>query len=484
LTLPALRELVPILLAAAAGPAPGTDPPELGLDRRTTLAGPEQDVLARWRLAQAVGEAPLAFGTWRGHPDWRDTSGWNIGDSANPLVISPRGGLDCRSTSGDQAKSTEFGARAWGSHGNLAFAAEVRAFTEFHSDPQAASFDREFVDRSTQGDLSDQTFTSYSRYRATVEWQTQVGTFAFRREPLHWGPGSWENLALNRESIPFPSFQWSADFGNASIETVYGILSQGKNGQYADSGARKTLYAHRYEWRPVPWMCMGASEILVVVGREMPEAIIPVAPLFAQKGEGEESSNNGEIAFDLAVRRWGVLWYGEFLVDDMQEPTRLFDSYWGNRWGAMCGATTGGEFARGLSWDATAEWSHVEPWVYTHYRRNSAQISNLESPLGNPEGPNSRTLRVEAGLGSGSWRIGAGLKLAWKGTDSGSSILDTVEGKSLSQMETKSYLAGVRRPKVLPAFSLWKRWRHLALSGGVDCMHGPMLLRARLLTWL
>ena len=54
--------------------------------------------------------------------------------------------------------------------------------------------------------------------------------------------------------------------------------------------------------------------------------MLPVIPLFMIKTTQVERSNNGNLAFDASWRLPGRLRiYSEFLIDDIQSPTALFD---------------------------------------------------------------------------------------------------------------------------------------------------------------
>ena len=87
------------------------------------------------------------------------------------------------------------------------------------------------------------------------------------------------------------------------------------------------------------------------------------------------------------------------------------------------------------------EYARIEPFVYSHFRENSAQIANLERPLGNQSGPNSQTIdwllysrfeqRIVFGIHN-HW--------LWKGTDFGSDINDATPNLHIA--EKKSFLRG------------------------------------------
>jgi hypothetical protein len=105
--------------------------------------------------------------------------------------------------------------------------------------------------------------------------------------------------------------------------------------------------------------------------------------------------DNKALSFDCNVAfPDNFRWYGELFIDDMLNPWSLFFSNdWGNKWALDIG---GQYFTNVLSRDVTAsaEFSRVEPWVYTHFYGGSHRYDNFNECLGAPLGPNSDLLSL------------------------------------------------------------------------------------------
>ncbi|MBK9576264.1 MAG: hypothetical protein IPK50_00020 [Fibrobacterota bacterium] len=454
-------------------------PTPVELERHRTLLNPGAQSVLGLRAAQAGGGSPLAFGLVR-EDSTRAPSGWNLGSGQIPLWIEPVAALEARLAGDtDRVVASEGGVRASGRLGSLWFSTDARIFVEDHTDLQVASWDGEAIDRSEEGDLSNATFTSWARYRSAVEWSSPIGALGFRKDAPHWGPGVRGNLALNGKGIAFPHMYWQGQFGSVSIESMWGSLSIDGEGQYRLTHDTRSLYAHRYEWRPVADFSVGISEILILHNQESIASLVPFVPLFIEKGGTVERENNGSIAFDLAWRRWQCLFHAEFLIDDMQEPTSLFsDRYWGNRWASNLGVVWSAPSAGKNTWTAASlEWTRVEPWIYTHFQPGSAQALHMGRPIGNQDGPNSQSIRAQ-----GEWRglrqgVSLGGRAFWKGGDEGSSVTDTVGARS---RRGKSFLAGVDTPEWIPEMEAWKKIGWVALHTMASWEGNALTLRLRL----
>lgn len=457
-------------------------PARVEWDRPKTLLGQGFGRLAEWRASQALGEKDLRFGLVRDDADSSWRSALNFGSESSPLWFGPVSGVELRSVGDtDRVAQWEGGVRAMGRKGALWFSTDARIFTERHTDDAAASWDGEVVDHSTQGQLSHATFTSFSRYRATVEWATDIGAFGIRREPIHWGPGRFGNLVFNNEAIPFPYAYWQGDFGSVSLEAIWGALTIDGIGDYRRTHDTRSVYGHRYEWRPVPDLELGISEQLILFNQQSVTGLVPFVPLFIDKGETAERENNGNIAFDAAFRKWNCLFYGEFLIDDMQEPTSLFsDQYWGNRWASLLGVSWAKRRPDRSLVSVGLEWSRVEPWVYTHFAPNSAQALNQGAPLGNPDGPNSQSIHWDVAYHAPTYGGSLDLKARWKGTDLGSSATDTIGSNTRSG---KVFLAGIDRPDWEPGLKVWKSFQNVSIQGEAILVDDAWTGSVRTLVW-
>lgn len=379
------------------------------------------------------------------------------------LSVSPLAGYEYRYM-GERANAFDGGILAMGSSGPISFYLDARMFTELHERADHPSFDREFVERQDEKASGTIAYSSYSRFRSNLSWDLPWGRFTVARDAAHWGPGLFSNLVFNENAVPFNQLTFTTHLGPVSVRTLYGRLAVDTNWEADTAGLTRSIYAHRYEWRAHPNVLLGVSEQLVLHKREAPFAFVPVVPLYAAKAVENEQLNNGNIAGDIAYRFPGIgTLYSEFLIDDMQSPTSLFDDYWGNKWGWLAG----GHWVRnwsGRTEGLVAEYSRVEPWVYTHKAPKASQTENFGQPLGNPLGPNSQAMILKAYLRSDdSWYLSLRLDLDWKGRDLGSSI-DDIHGAG----DKKGFLTGVRSPTWSVQPYIWYRWRWLAGSVEAD----------------
>jgi hypothetical protein len=452
-----------VVVAGLAGPA-SAQPVPVELERRKTLLNPGTTTVLGLRAVQAQGRVPLAFGLVRGDSLQR-TEGWNLGAGQFPLWVQPVAAVEGRRAGDtDQVLASEAGLRATGRLGSLWFSTDARIFVEKHSDSAVESWDGESIDRSEAGDLSNATFTSWARYRSSMEWTSPIGALGFRKESPHWGPGVRGNLVLNQDAIPFPHAYWQGQFGSVSIESMWGMLSIDGEGSYRRTHDTRSIYAHRYEWRPRQDLELGVSEMLIMYNQESIASAVPFVPLFIEKGGTVERENNGSLAFDVAWRKASFLLHGEFLIDDMQEPTSLFSNkYWGNRWASNMGIVWSQATSGRDSWTvASFEWSHIEPWVYTHFVSHTAQPEHMGRPIGNPDGPNSQSIRAQIERRQPGYGISLGARAFWKGIDPGSAVQDMVGAQSL---RGKEFLAGVGAPDWIPELEAWKRLGFVTIHG-------------------
>lgn len=364
--------------------------------------------------------------------------------------------------------ATEAGGVASGSKGSLHFGLDARMFTESRDGAGPASYDRETIDIQGADRTGSFSYVSYARYRGFLTLDTPLGRLRAAREAPHWGPGLFTNLMFNQDAIPFHQFSFQTGIGPFSVTSLYGDLLVG--GEQV-GGTEKRLYAHRYEWRMATWLTAGVSEQILLVDVDKPYLFVPIFPLFIAKSFMQENSNNGSIAWDLAWRwRDKAMLYGEFLLDDLESPSSLFTkNYRQDKWAFMSGmhfATDWREARLGL----VAEYSRVEPWVYTHFDDFPAQAANLSVPLGNPLGPNSQAVLFKA-YGRFPYGLYAGLKVAWtwKGADSGSGIFDPYLGQDHHQ--PKYFIQGVD-PDFSVNPSLAYNWRFLNASLSVEAGSG------------
>jgi hypothetical protein len=364
----------------------------------------------------------------------------------------------------DVVQATDAGASVKGRKDNLHFYLDARITSESRESSHLYSYDREFYETQNADEFARFTYISYPRYKASLSLDFPFGDLGFRRDALQWGPGIFHNLSFNSQAIPFNHFYYKGKIGPVRVMSLWGQLSldsaQSVNSHSPEwNSDYRHVYAHRYEWNILQDLMLGITEQLIVYNDGAPAALIPIAPLFMEKGQVNERNNNGNIAIDLSYRlpKWG-LFYTEFLVDDLQDPGTLFDDFWGNRWAWMAGAHLARDWHL-MQWGLIAEYARVEPWVYTHYYPQTAQSAHRGYPLGEQLGPNSQTITTKLYLRENfSWTTGIRMDWIWKGTDPGSNVEDAVYDYN---PVTKEFLAGVGGPVFKVGPSATYRWKNL-----------------------
>lgn len=456
--------------------------PNLPLDRPYTLLNQRPSLLESEYHRGIMAGGPQSFIYPRPCRSELDSSdvcggnwGWNHTDTARArrLRITPILGYEFRLQK-TASQATDLGVIADGGSGPLSFYVDARMFVEGDEDPGPEAYDREFIEKQDEEASGTLAYASYSRYRSNLNYDWSWGRLSAARDAVHWGPGQFTNLVFHQDAVPFNQLTFTSHIGPFTVQSLYGQLAASAKWQSDDTSQAKSLYAHRYELRITRDLLVGVSEQLILYDASAPFAFVPVVPLFITKASEKERLNNGNIAFDFAYRfsALGRI-YSEFLIDDIQSPTSLFDDYWGNKWAWMAGAHATHDFGATRS-GLIAEYSRLEPWVYTHYNPHTAQSANRDYPLGNRWGPNSQTVVAEAYAERDAWRAALRMETAWKGADLGSGIEDAHSDDSLG--DRKSFLAGAETPKLKLAPSLWYGWGRFAIRLQADLIGGLALV--------
>ncbi len=343
------------------------------------------------------------------------------------------GGLDYRG--GEVYADTMFPAADGGVYlrgfiDSLEFELDARIYTESHSADRPASYDGEFVEFQKEENNAGVEYASYARYRGHIALNAGFARLDFGRDVAHFGPGYYNNLTLNQFAIPFNMFTLELQVGPLTVYSLYGDLRIYPNSMSMKNKDQRDLYAHRYELN-FGNLVLGMSEIQVIYDNENAWLFVPIVPLFMEKGNFSENSNNGALAFDINYRFSKFLrLYSEFFIDDFESPISLVKNDNAEaKWAFLGGLQMAKNFYfknNLLEMGTLAEYARVEPYVYTHFIANTAQLAHLGQPLGNQGGPNSQTIDwlLYARLNK-RWTFGAHQTWFWKGTDYGSALNDT-----------------------------------------------------------
>ncbi|MFC1585460.1 hypothetical protein ACFL5V_07945 [Fibrobacterota bacterium] len=449
----------------------------LPLNRPYTLRNSEPFLLEREYHRMISGEGPRTYIFPRpcispldSSNVCRDTAWLNFGtdDHDSFLNVYPLAGIEYRYMH-ENVEVFDGGLNVAGYKGRLSFYLDARMFVEFHDDYHlsAYAYDREFIEKQLEEEKSGSIFySSFSRYRASMNYDFIWGRLTAAHDAVHWGPGLFTNLNFHQDAVPFNYLVFTTDFGPFSLASLYGqpLFDDSRN---RDTNDFRALYAHRYEYSPVPNLLLGITEQLIIYNDTEPFLfLIPVSPLYMQKGLNRERDNNGNLAMDVNYRIPGMGHiYSEFLIDDIQSPTSLFNDHWANKWAWMAGT----HFIMDLPFFSSgliAEYSRLEPWVYTHYDSSTAQAASGGYPLGNQLGPNSQTLVGKMYIRDGSkWYTSCRLELIWKGRDPGSEINDEVT--SPARRDPKIFINGISSPAVIFSPHVAYQWKWINLSASL-----------------
>lgn len=376
---------------------------------------------------------PQRDSAWRANAAEREKNALlKYGSNRAFLATSLVGGVDYRGgeTFGDTIwPGIDGGLYLKGYLDSLEFVLDARIYSEGHSAARPKSYDGEYIDFQAEGTNDGIEYASYARYRGHMSLNMGFARFDVGRDVMHWGPGYYNNLALNQFSLPFNSMSLDLQVGPLTVVSVYGDLRVYKGNVNEGNKNARNLYGHRYELN-FGNLVIGASELQVVYDDNDVWLFVPIIPLFMEKGNYTENSNNGALSFDINYRLLNLVrFYTEFFLDDLQSPTELIQNDdVQSKWAWMAGLQLARNFdfrAHLFEVGTLAEYARVEPYVYTHFKSNSAQIAHLEVPLGNQGGPNSQTIdwllysRVDK-----QFTFGLHQRWFWKGTDAGSNLND------------------------------------------------------------
>lgn len=436
-------------------------------DKRAYFTYPRRDTTFRKRFTETEKDALLYFDNVRGGAVSGHGNAYRCDSTDSACVAygldvlgkSPRiaiamslvGGMDYRGGEalGDTIwPSVDGGLYLRGFVDSVDFVLDARIYDEGHSADTPKSWDREFLEVQKEEDNSGVEYTSYARYRTHFAFNHDWLRLDFGRDVMHWGPGYYNNLTLNQFALPYNMLSLDLVIGPLRVMSFYADLRIYNNSMSMKNKDDRNLFGHRYELA-VGNATFGISELQVQYDNLKPWLFVPTAPLFMEKGNYSENSNNGALAFDFNYRLFNTMrLYTEFFLDDMESPISLVkNDNIEAKWAWMAGTQVSHDFYLGahlLETGSIAEYARVEPYVYSHFVKNTAQMANLGYPLGNQGGPNSQTVdwTLYARMDG---HIFASLRNTWfwKGTDYGSAVNDTTPAHNHMNIP-KKFLDGAK----------------------------------------
>ncbi|OGS35458.1 MAG: hypothetical protein A2293_16040 [Elusimicrobia bacterium RIFOXYB2_FULL_49_7] len=240
---------------------------------------------------------------------------------------------------------------------------------------------------------------SWDTFESGLFFESKTYGLSLSVDKMKWGPAQFSPLLLSGNWPPMGSLRAYANLSRFHYLQTINLI---KGERFRD----KFLFAHRVECQ-LPWNIQAAVNEAVVYGDRTPDGdttrpewsafdersldaiyAIPFVPyFFAQHYNGDR--DNTLLSFDLSVHPMdGLEFYSELLIDDLKSPASFFEKKWYNKWGL----TLGSRYALPLLFADmifSAEYSRIEPWVYTHFFGESHRFRHYGSPIGSFLGPNS-----------------------------------------------------------------------------------------------
>jgi hypothetical protein len=256
------------------------------------------------------------------------------------------------------------------------------------------------VDRLETGwilwDNEERNAINYKHFQGHLGFNYSWLRLELGHDALHWGPGFYNNLTLNRQAVPYGYFSIDLTFGPLRVISFYSSLEIDSVGSHIHAQGDRNLYGHRYELA-LGNATFGISEIQVIYNNNNAWLLVPVYPLFIEKGNYTERSNNGAISLDVNYRILQTARvYGEFYLDDFYSPLAIVENKkLDSQWALMLGMQVAHDFtvkSLYLEVGSIFEYARVDQRIYTHYEPDEGQIANSGHPLGNQQGPNSQTI--------------------------------------------------------------------------------------------
>ncbi|MCF0215310.1 MAG: hypothetical protein HUK21_02420 [Fibrobacteraceae bacterium] len=239
---------------------------------------------------------------------------------------------------------------------------------------------------------------------------------------IEWGPARRNHVILRGEHSPYRPWQDSSSRILAPAPTPYfgyqfelGPITYSQYGikLFERKGYEKYMHAHHLNLRLPAQISLGLSETSLYgtttedtpnpnldadsCGREFEWAyMIPFIPyVFEEHLMGDQ--DNISLSFDLSIKTipgWEL--YAELLWDDMKSPTSMFDdSWWGNKWATTLGIARDHLKLGEATLDWFAEYTRIEPWVYTHHKGGGYTYASYSQSMGSDLGPGSQEFHTE-----------------------------------------------------------------------------------------
>lgn len=340
---------------------------------------------------------------------------------------------------------------------------------------------------------------TWDLFAAKASYQLEPVLLMAGFDYLEWGPARRNHVILRGESsiyrpwededsrihdpAPTPYFGYRFEIGPVEYTQYAAKLFEKK-------GAGKFLHAHRLDLKLPAAINLGLSETSLYgtttenagtnpnadadsSGRDFEWAyVIPFIPyVFQEHLQGDR--DNISMAFDLSVKtipNWEF--YAELLWDDMKSPTSMFDdSWWGNKWATTIGLARDNLHLGPAIFNWFAEYTRIEPWVYTHHKGSGYTYTSYAQSLGSDLGPNSQEVHTELGTTLGFAKVSLMAGAVARDTSFGSNLYDIHTPESRIDKKFLNHRTTLKYTELGGSFSLTP-WTWFGLRAGYTRFFG------------
>lgn len=255
-----------------------------------------------------------------------------------------------------------------------------------------------------------------------LSFQGNWGILSLTHDWNEWGPGIWQHPSISSQG-----HLWVDDPRPLRVDSIYPSRIQRAREGFRTPGESAPLTQIRWQYRLpfaqyTKWigkrvglsydslayvtgqrlefnfsqLNIGFHEILTLSGRDFePSYLPPFAPFFIMEHFTGDLDNNA-LGFDVSYTfPQNFRLYFDLFLDDLVSPTSLFKNFWGNKYSLNLGVEGTSKL-----WplEYRAEYSRVEPWLFTHHmplHYPNSQLQHLGSLLGSNLPANSHRFKTQ-----------------------------------------------------------------------------------------
>lgn len=219
----------------------------------------------------------------------------------------------------------------------------------------------------------------YEKVDAAVSFSTKYADLTIGRFSNYWGCGHTGSVSLSNKAPSYPQVMVRAEFGdwlrfvyfhgwlesNITDDSTSYWINYGEQAYHREFYKKKYIAAHRLEIAPSDRFSFGLSELLYYGERDAEFMYFIPVMLFWSAQRHTNNQDNEMIGLDYEwVPINGIKTYGSLLIDELSLSTIFDENRSHNYIAYQFGTYIVEPFVTGL--DFRIEYTHLNPWVYTH----------------------------------------------------------------------------------------------------------------------